>query len=88
LVVVVLIVVSFFKLSGVAEVSFLVVSTIVLLTESVLTESAPADPLPLQAANDVATAKAKRLILNEFFMIVILNANVFIVYTISKCVIC
>ena len=45
--------------------SFLVEST---LTESVLTESVEAVPLPLQAANEVAIAKAKKPILNEFFI--------------------
>ncbi|MDB5010750.1 MAG: hypothetical protein JWQ06_1539 [Mucilaginibacter sp.] len=68
LVVVILTVVSFFKLSGIAEVSFLMVSTMVLVTESVLTESVVAEPLPLHDANDTAAAKAKKLILNKFFI--------------------
>ena len=67
-VVVVLTSVSFFKLSGLAEVSFFMVSTTVLDDESVFTESELAEPLPLQAAKEVATAKAKKVILNEFFM--------------------
>jgi len=45
--------------------SFLVEST---LTESVLTESVEVAPLPLQAAKEVAIAKAKKPILNEFFI--------------------
>jgi hypothetical protein len=70
LVVVVLISVSFFKVSGTADVSFLVVSVTLVVTESVFDVSAPEEPLPLQAATDVAMAKAKKPILNEFFIVV------------------
>jgi hypothetical protein len=69
-VVVVLTIVSFFKLSGFVVVSFLFESIIVLDDESVVNESVVADPLPLQAATDVAIAKARRQILNEFFMVI------------------
>jgi len=79
LIVVVLISVSFFKLSGIIDVSFRVVSFVVFVIESaVVTESVLADPFPLQAATDVATAKAKRLILNEFFI-------VWVVLVLSNC---
>jgi hypothetical protein len=54
-------------------VSFFMVSTTVLDDESVFTESELAEPLPLQAANEVATAKAKKAILNEFFMFLVLS---------------
>lgn len=61
--------VSFFKESGKALVSFLSESALVLVTdELVVTESAPADPLPLQAANDVAIAKASKPVFNVFFI--------------------
>lgn len=53
-------------------VSFLVESTLTtvesFLVESTLTESVEAAPLPLQAAKEVAIAKAKKPILNEFFI--------------------
>jgi hypothetical protein len=70
-VVVVCTLVSFFKESGVIElVSFIVVSvTVVLIDESVLTESILAEPLPLQAANDAAMAKANNPFFNASFMI-------------------
>jgi uncharacterized protein YqhQ len=44
----------------------------VLVTESVLTvvESVVAEPLPLQAANEVAIARAKKASLNEFFILI------------------
>jgi hypothetical protein len=73
LVVVDLTMVSFFKLSGLEEVSFLVVSITVFVDESVFTESDVAEPLPLQAARDVAMANIRKPILNEFFMIMVLS---------------
>ena len=72
----VLMVVSFFKESGTAElVSFLTESvTLVTLDESVFTESEEeADPLPLQAANDAAITKANRPFFNVVFIVVRLN---------------
>ena len=64
-------VVSFFNESGTVVVSFLVESvTEVMLDESVFTESTAAEPLPLQAANELAIANANKPVLNEFFMIV------------------
>lgn len=66
-------VVSFFAVSTGAAlvVSFLVVSTTVVLVEStVLVESVvEEDELPLQAAAETAIARAKKPILNEFFML-------------------
>jgi hypothetical protein len=73
LIVVDLTMVSFFKLSGFDEISFFIVSTMVLLDESVLTESVLAVPLPLQAANEAAIAKATNVIFNEFFMVMFFN---------------
>jgi hypothetical protein len=43
--------------------------TVVLIDESVLTESILAEPLPLQAANDAAMAKANNPFFNASFMI-------------------
>jgi hypothetical protein len=60
-------------------VSFLVESTLTtvesfltesVFTESVFTESVVAAALPLQAAKEVAIAKAKKPILNEFFIVI------------------
>lgn len=67
--------VSFFKESGVIElVSFLSESVIlVLLVLSELTESTLADPLPLHAAIDAATAKANK----PFFTVVFIIAQLF-----------
>jgi hypothetical protein len=45
-----------------------------ILAESILAESAAEDEAaPLQAANEVAIAKAKKPILNEFFMVDFFN---------------
>jgi hypothetical protein len=61
--------VSFFRLSGTIEVSFVIVSFVVMDDELVVDESELAEPLPLQAAIDVAIAIAKKPILNEFFIV-------------------
>jgi hypothetical protein len=68
-VVVVFITVSFLRLSGMVDVSFFIVSVVILLTESVLRESVLALPLPLQAANDVVMINAKKLTLTMFFIV-------------------
>jgi hypothetical protein len=53
------------------EVSFFMVSVVILLTESVLTESVFAPPLPLQAANDVVMIHAKKLTLMMIFIVLL-----------------
>jgi hypothetical protein len=64
-------------------VSALVVSTLVesvviesFLVESTVVESVVAVEEPLQAANEVAIAKAKNAILNEFFMLTFFKVTI------------